>query len=97
MGGTNIAACQANPQRIDIPRACSLLVQQCPKHERQSNDPGAAMAFNRIEYGIRIKTLEQDERHAKPDTGQHSEKATAVYHRAKQRGDLVAIETPVFK
>ena len=97
MGRTNIAACQANPQRIDIARACLLSAQQCPKHERQSNDPGAPMAFNRIEYGIGIKTLKQDERYAKPNTGQHSEKPTAVDHRAKQRGDLVPIETPVFK
>jgi hypothetical protein len=55
------------------------------------------MAFNRIEFGIGIKTLKQDERHTQPDTGQHGEKPAGVYHRAKQRGDLVAIETKVFK
>jgi hypothetical protein len=55
------------------------------------------MAFNRIEYGIGIKTLKQDERHAQPDAGEHSEKSTGVNHRAKQRGDLIAIKIKVLK
>ena len=71
------------------------MVQHCRKHERQSKDPGTVMAFNRIKYGIGIKTLMQDERHAEPDTGQHGEKPTGVDHRAKQTGDLMAIEIPV--
>jgi hypothetical protein len=55
------------------------------------------MAFNRVEYSIGIKTLKQDERHAEPDTGEHGEKPTAMYHRTKQRADLIAIEIPVLK
>jgi hypothetical protein len=73
------------------------MVQQCRKHEWQSKNPSAPMAFNRIEHGIGIKTLKQDERYPEPDTGEHGKKPTAVYHRAKQRGDLVAIEIPVLK
>ena len=53
--------------------------------------------FNRIKDGIGIKTLMQDERHPEPDTGEHSKKPTAVYHRAKQTGDLMAIEIKVLK
>jgi hypothetical protein len=47
--------------------------------------------------GLGIKTLKQDERHAELDTGEHGEKPTAVYHRAKQRGDLIVIEIKVLK
>ena len=73
------------------------MVQQGPKHKGQTNEPGTVVAFNRIEEGLGIKPLEQDERHAEADTGQQGEQPTGVDHRARQRGDLIAIEIKVLK
>jgi hypothetical protein len=53
------------------------------------------MAFNRIEDGLGLKPLQQDKRHAEAEAGQQGEEPTGVDHRAKQRGDLIAIETPM--
>ena len=53
------------------------------------------MAFNHIEQRVGIKTLTQDERRAEPETSEHGEKPAAVYHRASQSDDLVAIEIQV--
>jgi hypothetical protein len=94
---TDISGRQTSPQRIDISRPCSLVVQQFHEHEGQSKKPGTAMAFDHIEQSLGIKMLTQDERSAEPDTGKHGEKAASVYHRASQSCDLVAIEIPVLK
>jgi hypothetical protein len=71
--------------------------QQIGKHKCQSKDPGTTLMFDRIQYDVRIKTINQDERHTQSDTGEHGETSAGVYHRAGQRGDLVAIQIKVLK
>jgi len=74
-----------------------LASQECGEHKWQATDPGTPLAFDRIQHRVRIKTLQQDERYAESDTGQHGEKSTTVYHWGRHRGDLVTVQVPVLK
>jgi len=54
------------------------------------------MSFHRVQQGIGIETLAQDERHAEPQKGEHRKKPAGVNHRQGQGGHLVFIEIQVF-
>jgi hypothetical protein len=54
---------------MHVPRACSLALQECGKHNRQSDEPSAPVTFNRIEQRIGIKPLKQYKRDTEPKLG----------------------------
>jgi hypothetical protein len=48
---------------MDFSRSRLLASKKCAVHKWQPSDPGTAVEFNPVQYGLRIKTLEQDERY----------------------------------